>query len=293
MVSVIMPAHNSANTLGAALDSVLSQDYRNLEVLVVDDGSDDATAEVAASRRDQRLSLIRHSRQKGAAAARNTGMKKARGEFVAFLDSDDLWLPGKLGRQVAALQAAGGNTSACCTAFWLHHLASGRREVRRPRAEGGGLVSLLDGCFLSPGSTLLMDAACLPRLGPQDEDLPRFEDWDWLLAYCAAYSLVVLPEPLAVVNAKGWPRPETVRRSAEMLRERRSDLVRSLTGAAGMRRFQASLHMEVGIAWWRGGQPARALPWAARAGLRCPEQFWRRITRKLGRDRTPAREPRR
>lgn len=287
LVSVIVPARNAAGTLGTALDSVLAQDYGNLEVLVVDDASEDATAQVARARGDDRLRLLAHPRRRGAAAARNTGMSQARGAWLAFLDADDQWLPGKLSRQVADLERAPEGVRASCTAFVLRRLADGGREVRRPRAEGGGLISLLDGCFLSPGSTLVMAAGCLDRLGPQAEDLPRFEDWDWLLAYCAAHRLAVVPQPLAVVNSGGWPRPDVVCRAARMLGQRKAGLVESLAGPAGRRRFEASLDLEVAIAWARHDRPLRALPWAARAGLRCPGRLLQAGRARLGRGRAP------
>lgn len=102
LVSVIMPAHNTARYIEDAIDSVLEQGYRPLELIVIDDGSTDGTVELL-QRYGNRIRLITQS-NKGAGAARNQGLQAAQGEFIAFLDSDDLWLPGKVAAQVTHLQ---------------------------------------------------------------------------------------------------------------------------------------------------------------------------------------------
>ena len=104
LVSVIIPLHNGEPYLAQALDSVAAQDYGALEIVVVDDGSTDGGAAIAASRD---VVLIRQE-QRGAGAARNTGIDRARGEILMFLDQDDLWLPTKVRRQVETAQRASG-----------------------------------------------------------------------------------------------------------------------------------------------------------------------------------------
>ncbi|MFQ3665212.1 MAG: glycosyltransferase family 2 protein [Sphingomonadaceae bacterium] len=107
LVSVLVPVYNRAALLPLCVHSVLGQTYSNLELLVIDDGSSDATAEVAQelAASDPRMHVIRQPRNLGVAHARNTGLEAARGRFVAYLDSDDRWLPAKLERQVAALSS--------------------------------------------------------------------------------------------------------------------------------------------------------------------------------------------
>ena len=111
-VSVIMPAWNAAATIGRSIDSVLSQDHADLELVVVDDGSTDATAELVARRAatDARVRLLRQANA-GVAAARNAGMAAASGRYLAFLDSDDWWYPGKLRRQLACMRDTGAAVS--------------------------------------------------------------------------------------------------------------------------------------------------------------------------------------
>lgn len=103
LVSVVIPAYNVGKHIAEAIDSVVAQDYPQLELIVVDDGSQDDTAEVVASRYPQ-ATLIRKANG-GAASARNAGIRAASGEFIAFLDADDIWLPGKLAAQVAHFRA--------------------------------------------------------------------------------------------------------------------------------------------------------------------------------------------
>jgi glycosyltransferase involved in cell wall biosynthesis len=111
LVSVVIPAYNRAHSVRRSVDSVLRQTYRPLEVIVVDDGSTDGTADVLHSY-DGRIKLIRQSNG-GPSLARNTGVAHARGEIIAFLDSDDTWQPEKLERQVRLMQS-GGSQVPCC-----------------------------------------------------------------------------------------------------------------------------------------------------------------------------------
>src|SRR6516162_596409 len=104
LVSVIIPAYNAERTLRRAIDSALAQDYQPIEIIVVDDGSKDATSEVAAAYLDKAVQLVQLPRNCGESGAMNTGIAVAKGEYIAFLDADDEWLPKKLTRQIAALE---------------------------------------------------------------------------------------------------------------------------------------------------------------------------------------------
>jgi len=120
-VSVVLPTHNRAALLQRSIESVLAQSFRDFELIVVDDCSTDDTPELLRSIRDPRVVYVRREENGRAAIARNDGIRRARGEFVAFQDDDDVWLVNKLERQVAALDAAGPETGLCLAGHvrWL------------------------------------------------------------------------------------------------------------------------------------------------------------------------------
>ncbi len=204
-VSVVIPTYNRASTIGRALDSVLNQSVRDIEVLVVDDGSTDATVATVEAVADQRVTLLRHATNKGAAAARNTGIRAARAPFIAFLDSDDAWLPGKLTAQLAALRAAPAGQDVSCHGVHIHLLDHGVERDQPLEASADWFARLVRDCNLSPGATQMTRREAFDRVGLLDETLPRFEDWDWLLRYTAAGGTIcALRPPLAVVwNRRG------------------------------------------------------------------------------------------
>src|SRR3954447_2873031 len=154
-ISVIIPIWNRANSVGAAIESALSQTLplnHSLEIIVVDDGSNDRPDEKLAHFGD-RIRLVRHPTNLGAAAARNSGCAAATGEYLAFLDSDDQWLPGKIAAQLAFMLDE--NFEISCTSYLLQRGAD--TFIVSPRYRSGGLClsDLVWGCFVSPGSTLL------------------------------------------------------------------------------------------------------------------------------------------
>ncbi len=142
-VSVVIPVYNRAKTVLRAIASVLAQSHPVLEVVVVDDGSDDGTAAVVEALADPRVRVIRHPANRGAASARNTGIKAARGDLIALLDSDDQWMPRKLEKQVRVLASSLSRDPAVVSGFVVHE--SGRQwpvaldaayDVTRDRAWG-------------------------------------------------------------------------------------------------------------------------------------------------------------
>ncbi|WP_026734376.1 glycosyltransferase [Fischerella sp. PCC 9605] len=104
LVSAIVPTYNRADLISYTLDSAIKQSYKNLEIIVIDDGSVDNTEEVVKAIGDPRIRYIRHPSNRGGSAARNTGIEGARGKYIAFLDSDDLWAPEKIELQLALIQ---------------------------------------------------------------------------------------------------------------------------------------------------------------------------------------------
>ncbi len=202
MISVIIPTHNRAAFLLEAIDSVLSQDYfaldphpQEMEVLVVDDGSDDETADLLAE--DGRG--IVHIRQphRGVSAARNAGLERSRGEFIAFLDSDDLWLKPKLRAQLSYFESF-PRAAVCCTEeIWIRNGRRVNPRLKHRKESGWIFHRVLPLCLLSLSSAMFRRKV-FDELGGFDEGLPACEDYDFGLRLALRYPIRFLPTPLIV-----------------------------------------------------------------------------------------------
>jgi glycosyltransferase involved in cell wall biosynthesis len=179
-VSVIIPTYNRAHLVGRAIKSVLSQTYQDFEVIVVDDGSSDNTEDVIKSIGDARLLYVRHEKNVGSNAARNTGIRLARGKYIAFQDSDDEWHRDKLQQEVPILEN-NLDVGVVYSGFWR---IKGDDRIyfpfpsRRPR-NGHINESLLYGNFIS--TQVLMRADVLRKTEGFDEKIPRLQDWELML----------------------------------------------------------------------------------------------------------------
>ncbi len=107
LVSVIMPSYNTAKFIKETVDSVINQTYQNFEIIIVDDCSTDNTDEVIAGIKDERIKYIKNEKNSGAAVSRNRALREAKGKWIAFLDSDDVWLPQKLEKQISFMKQNG------------------------------------------------------------------------------------------------------------------------------------------------------------------------------------------
>lgn len=177
-VSVIIPTHDRAEWVGEAVESVLSQQGTSFEVIVVDDGSRDDTPVRLTSFGDAIRVLRQENR--GVSAARNRGIREARGEFVALLDSDDLWKPGKLAVQVAFLDAH-PDALVCQTGeIWVRNGVRVNPGRRHRKPSGMMFEASLELCLVSP-SAVMMRRRLFDLVGMFDESLPACEDYDlWL-----------------------------------------------------------------------------------------------------------------
>jgi glycosyltransferase involved in cell wall biosynthesis len=197
-VSVIIPVFNRQDVLRRAVDSVLAQTFSGYELIVVDDASTEPIADAISHALDRpNARLVRHDRNRGAAAARNTGADAARGRYIAFLDSDDEWHGEKLARQVAFMQAQ-ADCRASCTGFAL--LGDGAVFDRRLPPPTSDLDEVLWGCRISPGTTLMVERTLWDAVGPMDETLGRLEDWDWMILAAKHAAFYGLREILADVH---------------------------------------------------------------------------------------------
>jgi glycosyltransferase involved in cell wall biosynthesis len=239
-VSVVIPAYERADVVGRAIDSALAQTVTDIEVLVVDDGSDDDTDAVVEGYEDERVRYLAHETNRGVSAARNTGVEAARGDYVAFLDSDDEWLPRKLARQLAVLADRGDGwvgaycdvaTAGLSTAGRLATVVSAKLfRTRAPREGGRELAeSLLSmQVFMGPGSTLLVEREVLAATGGFDEGLSIYEDWDLVLRVLAEGKLAYVDEPLALTHFTGDAPAEAYVENDRRYLERNAALVADL-----------------------------------------------------------------
>jgi glycosyltransferase involved in cell wall biosynthesis len=195
LVSVIIPTFNRAALVREAIDSVLAQDYPRLELIVVDDGSSDHTPEVVHAC-GAALTYIQQPHA-GVSAARNQGVAASHGELLAFLDSDDLWLPGKVTGQVALFQQQ-PQVQACYTdEIWIRRgVRVNPRQIHQKQA-GWIFLQSLPRCIISP-SSIMLRRTLWERLGGFDERLPACEDYDLWLRLTATVPVALLPERLIV-----------------------------------------------------------------------------------------------
>ena len=195
LISVVIPTYNRARFLGRAVESVLSQTHAYLELIVVDDGSNDNTGELLGSFSDSRLKVCRQE-NRGVSAARNRGLDLAQGALLALLDSDDYFLPRKLSRQHAFMRETG--YVVCQTdEVWIRY----GREVNPMRKHAKPPVLSLEKalvmCLASP-SCVMFTREFLEDVGGFDETLPACEDYDLWLRTCLGHDLGLLPEKLTV-----------------------------------------------------------------------------------------------
>lgn len=187
-VSVILPTYRRAHLVGRALQSVLAQSYPDFEVIVVDDGSLDGTREVIARFADPRVRYI-FQENRGLAGARNTGVRAARGTYIAFLDDDDEYLPTKLAQQVPALDAHPEYSVVYSDVYLCDADGKPMRLVADALGRGSpptGMVleALVQGNFLVSNAPLVR-RECFSQVGLFDERLRVFEDWDfWVRLAC-------------------------------------------------------------------------------------------------------------
>jgi glycosyltransferase involved in cell wall biosynthesis len=197
LVSVVVPTYGRPEFLAEAIESVLTQDHDRIEVVVVDDCSPDPVEPQLddLDRHGRRLRVVRHEENRGASAARTTGIEHAEGEFVAFIDDDDVWLPGKVERQLEAF----ADPEVGVVSTGLRYEVGGEvSNVMRPSLSGDATVELLYGEPFGTFSTLMVRSSVVEEAGTPDERFPCWQDREWpirLSQHCLVDSVA---EPLVV-----------------------------------------------------------------------------------------------
>ncbi|MEJ2622066.1 MAG: glycosyltransferase [Candidatus Thiodiazotropha sp.] len=194
-ISVIIPTYNRASTLPRALDSVFAQTQQPLEVIVIDDGSEDETPSLIAQHYPQVVYLSQANT--GVSQARNRGIKQAQGEWLALLDSDDSWLPDKLQQQMSSLQRSPELRISHTDEIWIRN--GTRVNQMHKHAKQGGYIfkNCLPLCAISPSAALL-HRSVFDDYGLFDVHLPACEDYDLWLRVCAREAVDFVAKPLVI-----------------------------------------------------------------------------------------------
>lgn len=294
LVSVILPVYNGESFVGQAIESALSQTWRNLEIIVVDDGSTDQTLSVLEvyAARDPRVRITRQPNG-GVARARNRGLAEARGEFIAPLDADDLWEPTKIEQQVRRMIEAGAQTGLVyCWWVWIDETGTVLDRSPRWRVEGDVVETLLQVNCTGNASVPLYRRRCIEQAGGYDETLEEqnargCEDWDIALKVAALCRVAVvpallvgyrrLPQSMSTQSDAMWKSQSLV---TDALYRRNSDLSTALLrrSADQFALYIASVSFRTGaygsaILWtlraWHSGLLFRVLPWLCLVLAKC------------------------
>jgi glycosyltransferase involved in cell wall biosynthesis len=262
VVSVVIPAFNAAWCVRKAIDSALAQDSQGIEVIVVDDGSTDDTAAVLSAY-GERIRVVRQ-RNGGLSNARNTGIREARGEFVAFLDADDWWLPGKLDRQLERMRAR-PELGFCSTAARVESPQGELLNVWGCARWQGAFLDHLFGSnadVAGSGSAVMARRALFSQTGGFDESLRSLEDIDMWMRLAAVSDYACIDEPLAVI----LKRPDSMSRNLEVMRsaalrvmKKNRALLPAAQQGAYWRACMAGIHGDYAKWRYRAGQRGAAL----------------------------------
>jgi glycosyltransferase involved in cell wall biosynthesis len=194
-VSVVIPTYNRINYLPRALDSVAAQTRPVTEIIVVDDGSTDGTTEYIRKRYPD-VNVIRQANH-GVSHARNTGIHNAAGHWVAFLDSDDAWMPDKMSRQFNALAGDPGYRIVHSNEIWIRRGVRVNQKKKHRKYGGHIFTRCLPICAISPSASLI-HRSVFAAVGLFDESLPACEDYDMWLRICSRYPVLYLDDELII-----------------------------------------------------------------------------------------------
>lgn len=278
-----MPVYNRAHVLGRAIRSVLTQTFVDLELVVVDDGSSDGVGDVVSSFSDPRLRLERLAHRGGVARARNVGIGQARGDLVAFLDSDDEWLPSKLERQIERLRQHPAGRAVVFCQFVRHDDLTRRLSAPVSAFRGGDFFEQIVRGRAPISSCIVVSRADLEATGRLDESLPAFADYELCLRLADASSgFAEVDAALVIKHEHGGPQmssePDTMLRAFGILDTKWRARIQARCGRAAYGRWRGWLLGSIQYvrvrqavsggdqlgAWRQWARTCRYLPWSSR-----------------------------
>jgi glycosyltransferase involved in cell wall biosynthesis len=201
LVSVIIPTYNRASFLLEAIDSVFMQTFENVELIVIDDGSTDETAEALKKYQDRLIYQVQDNQ--GVSAARNYGLLLSQGKWIAFLDSDDLWLPKKLETQLHFFSQNPEAVICQTDEIWIRNGRRVNPQKKHQKFSGDIFAPSLKLCLVSP-SAVMIQRDLFDRVGCFDEALPACEDYDLWLRISSQFPIYLINQPL-VIKRGGHP----------------------------------------------------------------------------------------
>jgi glycosyltransferase involved in cell wall biosynthesis len=194
IISVVIPVYNGEKTIKETVDSVINQNFLDFELIIINDGSTDKTLEIISMIKDERLKVFSYPNA-GLAASRNRGISLATGEYISFIDADDLWIPDKLESQLKVLQE---NPEAAVAYSWTDCIDESGKFLGKGSYlsfSGDVRANLLLSNFIDSGSNVLIRTEVLRKVGYFDESRKSCEDWDMWLRLAADYSFVAVSKP--------------------------------------------------------------------------------------------------
>ena len=256
-VSVIIPTYNRSTYLKGAIETALGQTYDDIEIIVVDDGSEQPYAEQTVSQFDDSVTCLRHENNRGLSAARNTGIRNANGKYIAFLDDDDRWHKRKIAQQVEAIKRMpqAGIVTCLVTAITPEHNIV---HCEKNAPSGDCADELLINNNIGTPSRVLVRREALDDVGLFDESLPTKQDWDLYLRLCQSWHVAAVEGHLCfrTIHESMSSSPDALQRDKGAILEKHEDLIRE-RGLWDQAR--ASVATEIGRSYLDSGdlKPAR------------------------------------
>ena len=195
LVSVVIPTHNRSELIKNAVSSVLSQTYKNIELIIVDDASTDKTEEVVKSLDQSKIRYIKNEEAKGGNYARNLGISSSKGKYVAFLDDDDEWMPEKVADQVALFEED-QSIGLVYTGAEIIYTSKNYKYIRQPKHRGDLSKEILMRNYIGTTSSVMVKRSLLEKVGGFDNDMPALQDYDLWIRIAQVAQIGYINKPL-------------------------------------------------------------------------------------------------